>query len=113
MTQAAAAAAPHLRRPGLPILHRPGAGALAALGVACSLLLAAAPPASAEPKSPSEARAAADDLLVVDCLLPNKVRRLGRNSTYLAPRQPIRTTAADCRIRGGEYTEPDQVTYAT
>ncbi len=59
-----------------------------------------------EPKS-------ADDLLIVDCLLPQKVRRLGRNNTYLAPRRPIRTTAVDCRIRGGEYTEPDQASYAT
>ncbi|MDA8019049.1 MAG: caspase family protein [Thermoanaerobaculia bacterium] len=55
----------------------------------------------------------ADDLVVVDCLLPQKVRRLGRSSTFLAPRQPIRTTAVDCRIRGGEYTEPDQASYAT
>ncbi len=54
-----------------------------------------------------------DDLLIVDCLLPQKVRRLGRNNTYLAPRRPIRTTAVDCRIRGGEYTEPDQASYAT
>jgi uncharacterized protein len=53
------------------------------------------------------------DLLVVDCLLPQKMRRLGRNNTYLAPRQPIRTIAADCRVRGGEYTEPDQANYAT
>ncbi|MFQ5526960.1 MAG: caspase family protein, partial [Thermoanaerobaculia bacterium] len=55
----------------------------------------------------------ADDLLIVDCLLPSKVRRLGRRSTFLAPRQPIRTTAVDCRIRGGEYTQPDQASYAT
>ena len=60
----------------------------------------------------AEARSA-DDLAIVDCLLPQKVRRLGRNSTFLAPRQPIRTTAVDCRIRGGEYTEPDQASYAT
>jgi hypothetical protein len=55
----------------------------------------------------------ADDLLIVDCLLPSKVRRLGRQRTYLQPRKPIRTTAVDCRIRGGEYTEPDQASYAT
>lgn len=60
----------------------------------------------------AEARSA-DDLAIVDCLLPQKVRRLGRQSTFLAPRQPIRTTAVDCRIRGGEYTEPDQASYAT
>lgn len=70
---------------------------------------AAAPAASAA----SEPASSDGDLLVVDCLLPQKTRRLGRNNTYLAPRQPIRTTAADCRVRGGEYTEPDQANYAT
>lgn len=73
------------------------------------LLLAGASSLPAATKAP----AGDNDLLVVDCLLPQKVRRLGRNNTYLAPRQPIRTTAADCRVRGGEYTEPDQATYAT
>ena len=61
----------------------------------------------------AEEATTAEDLLIVDCLLPAKVRRLGRRNTFLAPRQPIRTTAVDCRIRGGEYTEPDQATYAT
>ena len=55
----------------------------------------------------------ADDLMVVDCLLKPKVRRIGRNSSYMAPRLPVRTTAIDCRIRGGEYTEPDEATFAT
>jgi len=61
----------------------------------------------------SDVPSTSDDFLIVDCLLPAKVRRLGRRNTYLAPRQPIRTTAVDCSIRGGEYTEPDQATYAT
>ncbi len=60
----------------------------------------------AEPRS-------ADELLIVDCLLPSRVRRLGRQRTYLERRKPIRTTAVDCSIRGGEYTEPDQASYAT
>lgn len=68
-------------------------------------------PALAKEKVPQAKNA--DDLMVVDCLLPQKMRRLGRNNTYLAPRQPIRTTAVDCRIRGGEYTEPDAANYAT
>ncbi len=50
------------------------------------------------------------DLYVVDCLLPGKVRRLG-NTTYLGPRRPIRTTAADCRLKGGEYTAYDRADY--
>jgi hypothetical protein len=52
------------------------------------------------------------DLQVVDCLLPGVVRRLG-NTQYLSPRRPVRTTAADCRIRGGEYTEYDRADYKT
>ena len=43
-----------------------------------------------------------DDLYIVDCLLPNQVRRLG-NTSYLPPRKAIKTTTSDCRIRGGEY----------
>ena len=61
----------------------------------------------------SEEARTAEDLLIVDCLLPPKLRRLGRQRTYLAPRQPVRDTAVNCRIRGGEYTEPDQASYAT
>lgn len=75
----------------------------------CAALLALPAPVEAKAAEPKSA----EDLLIVDCLLPQRIRRLGRNSTYLAPRQPIRTTAADCRIRGGEYTEPDQANYAT
>lgn len=44
-----------------------------------------------------------EDLYVVDCLLPGEVRRMGQMQ-YLSPRVPTRTTALDCRIRGGEYT---------
>jgi ABC-type phosphate transport system auxiliary subunit len=55
----------------------------------------------------------ADDLLVVDCALPGQIRQLGRATTYVAPRQPVRTTARDCRIRGGEYVVHDRATLAT
>jgi regulator of replication initiation timing len=55
----------------------------------------------------------ADDLFVVDCLLPGRVQKLGRRLTYLTPRQPVKTTAQDCEIRGGEYTAYDRSNYAT
>lgn len=50
------------------------------------------------------------ELHVVDCLLPGQVRRVG-NRTYLTPRRPTKTTAADCRIRGGEYVAYDRADY--
>lgn len=55
----------------------------------------------------------ADELLVVDCLLPGQVRRLGQQMTYLTARRPIKTTGRDCEIRGGEYTAYDRASYST
>jgi len=52
-------------------------------------------------------------LLVVDCLLPGKIKKLGQGMTYLTPRRPIKSTAAQCEIRGGEYTAYDRANYAT
>lgn len=54
-----------------------------------------------------------DQLMVVDCLLPGKIRKLGMMTTYLTARRPVRTTAQDCEIRGGEYTSYDRANYAT
>ncbi|WP_157497043.1 caspase family protein [Hahella ganghwensis] len=55
----------------------------------------------------------ADDLMVVDCLLPGQVRQLGASARFLTARRPIKTTASDCAIRGGEYTAFDRADYAT
>jgi uncharacterized caspase-like protein/predicted nucleic acid-binding Zn-ribbon protein len=52
-------------------------------------------------------------LLVVDCLLPGKIKKLGQGMTYLTPRRPVKSTAAQCEIRGGEYTAYDRANYAT
>ena len=54
----------------------------------------------------------ADDLAIVDCRLPPKQRRIG-NRTYPMASRPVRTTAVDCRIRGGEYTVYDRANYQT
>ena len=62
----------------------------------------------AEQQSAADAEAA--KFYIVDCLLPGQVRRVG-NTTYMTPRRPIRTTAQDCAIRGGEYTEWDRADY--
>jgi hypothetical protein len=54
-----------------------------------------------------------DELLPVDCLLPGQVRKLGRSMIYLSPRRPIKTSAQDCEIRGGEYVAYDRADYTT
>ena len=79
----------------------------AAVGTALAGL--AAPIAATQqaiPQDPSR-------LLVVDCLLPGQVRKLGGQMTYLAPGRPIKTVAVDCEIRGGEYVAYDRANYAT
>ena len=55
----------------------------------------------------------ADELMVVDCLLPGKVQALGQSSRFMTARQPIKATVAECAIRGGEYTAFDRADYAT
>jgi caspase domain-containing protein/Sel1 repeat-containing protein len=54
-----------------------------------------------------------EDLLVVDCLLPAQIRRLGEQVTYLSARRAVKTAARDCEIRGGEYVAFDRANYAT
>src|SRR5688572_18098002 len=63
-------------------------------------------PGGAIPQDPSR-------LLVVDCLLPGQVRKLGGQMTYMSPPRPIKTVAVDCEIRGGEYVAYDRANYAT
>lgn len=76
---------------------------LAALILALAWTAEAAPPTTGNP----------DDLLIVDCLLPPKIKQLGTRVTYAEARRPMRTTALDCQIRGGEYTVSDRASYAT
>lgn len=68
--------------------------------------------AQAQPSRSQIEKAKVAELQVVDCLLPGQVRRLG-NTSYMTPRRPTRTTASDCRIRGGEYVEFDRADYKT
>ena len=83
-----------------------------------ALLAACAAPAKA-PQAPQADAAGAGDirgrmaaLSIVDCLLPGQVRMLG-GRTYMTPRRPTRTTAADCRVRGGEFVAYDRADYKT
>ncbi|VAW58378.1 hypothetical protein MNBD_GAMMA11-2994 [hydrothermal vent metagenome] len=55
----------------------------------------------------------ADGLIIVDCLLPPQLRKLGKQATYMTPRRPIKTTGSECEIRGGEYVAYDRSSYST
>jgi hypothetical protein len=79
-------------------------GALS-VGVLALVMLAGATPAAA----PKLQRA---DLEIVDCLLPGQTRVLG-NRPILTQRRPVKTTASDCRIRGGEYVDFDRADLKT
>src|SRR6185503_6503749 len=80
-------------------VRRAVTGLTAALSITCT-------PGGAQAPSAYDPRAA--DFMVVDCLLPGQLRRLGTRSTYLSARRPVRAAAHDCRIRGGEYVEYDR-----
>jgi len=47
------------------------------------------------------------DNVIVPCLLPSRVRRIG-GIVYPARRQLIQTTATKCELQGGEYTAYDR-----
>jgi hypothetical protein len=64
-------------------------------------------------EAPQAAVRNAEDLLIVDCLLPGQIRSLGRQATFMSARRPIRTTQSDCEIRGGEYVSYDRANYQT
>jgi len=55
----------------------------------------------------------ADNFLIVDCLLPGKVRKLGGQFSYITARHPVKASASNCEIRGGEYTAYDRADYST
>ena len=63
--------------------------------------------------APAADNSAADRWLIVDCLLPGQVRKLGGQMTFLTARRPVKTAAADCEIRGGEYVAYDRANYST
>ena len=86
------------------------------LAIATVLLVSCAHEASKEDMAKASEGFSIQDtnkLFVVDCLLPGQIRKLGSQMTYLSQRRPIRTTAADCEVRGGEYVAYDRANYAS
>lgn len=62
------------------------------------------------PGVPNLAAVSPDAYMEVDCLLPGQIRKLG-TMVYASPRRPMKTTAGDCEIRGGEYVAYDRANY--
>ncbi|MGQ0801661.1 MAG: caspase family protein [Pseudomarimonas sp.] len=89
-----------------PITQRLGV----VLGLAMLTLASGLPtPAAAADGFPKSA----DDVLVVDCLLPGQVRRVGKIKGFLTARRPARLPQFECAYRGGEYVAYDRVTLAS
>lgn len=85
-----------------------------ATGAATILLSACATPggqsvyeqaagAKDDPRAIERLVSQAEDLTVVDCLLPGKMRRMGRTITWVTRPRPVKQTATDCEILGGQY----------
>ena len=77
---------------------------------ACSVLLSCATQNS---ELNSIASTNADDLFIVDCLLPGQVRKLGQIVTYVTARRAVKVSAVECEIRGGEYIAYDRANFST
>lgn len=99
-------------RPSVQVTGRGRRLAMAAISTLVITLLGSATVLAKKVELPKGA-VAVEDLYIVDCLLPGQVRQMGGNFTYLSARRPIRTTAKDCAIRGGEYVAYDRANYAT
>ena len=54
-----------------------------------------------------------DKLMIVDCLLPGQQRKLGSQLSYMSQRRPVKVSASECEIRGGEYVAFDRADYRT
>src|SRR5690606_11387574 len=78
--------------------------------VACALVIIGGWPAV---ETAHAAVRNAEDLMIVDCLLPGQVRKLGRQAQFMSARRPIRTSQADCEVRGGEDVAFDRANYQT
>src|SRR3954470_13581418 len=76
-----------------------------------AILLATTAGTGATPVRAADGTLSAEAYMVVDCLLPGQVRKLGRSTTFLTPRRPMRTSATNCEIRGGEYVSADRATF--
>jgi len=99
----------HLAAPLAPWLR--DGRRVAAAGAASLMALAFPMPASGQ--AGANAALTLDGNMIVDCLLPGAVRKLGANVTYLTPRKVAKATVKECEVRGGEYVLFDRADPAT
>jgi caspase domain-containing protein/Sel1 repeat-containing protein len=97
------------RGPQRPVVR--GTAVLGLLALVAALVPVTPPGAAIAQVAPHPGKT--DEFLVVDCLLPGQVRRLGQKLTILTARRAMKTSQRDCEIRGGEYVAYDRANYAT
>jgi uncharacterized caspase-like protein len=78
--------------------------------VLCYLVLVACAATQPQQERENSGQTSSADLYIVDCLLPGQLRQVG-GRTYLTPRRPTRSTAEDCRKKGGEYLIYDSANF--
>ena len=81
---------------------------LAAAAGAALMVFTPVEPVTALVKRDGNADEIVDRMTVVDCLLPGRVRQLGRYARYSERRRPARLSAGECETRGGEYVAYDR-----
>ncbi|MBI5628859.1 MAG: sel1 repeat family protein, partial [Candidatus Rokubacteria bacterium] len=102
------------KAPPLPIARRRDSFTALALATLLFAGCAAAGDAGREATTQlQQSPGKAEDFMIVDCLLPGQIRRLGAQVTFLTARRAIKTSTRDCEIRGGEYVAFDRSNYAT
>ncbi|MEN8259794.1 MAG: caspase family protein [Pseudomonadota bacterium] len=58
--------------------------------------------------APAEALRHADELLIVDCLLPGQLIGIGQHQNWLTPPRPARLPIWNCKLQGGQYVAFDR-----
>lgn len=54
-----------------------------------------------------------EDLTVVDCLLPGRMRKMGQTLIWVDRPRPVKKTISDCEILGGQYVLFDRANFDT
>ncbi len=111
-----------MKGPGAAVVSMLLATGLALVAGACATDGQSAAPGSlsARASGTADAPGAADyvisrieDLTVVDCLLPGRMRKMGQTLTWVDRPRPVKKTISDCEILGGQYVLFDRANFDT